>query len=511
MPSSSTTLIGLDLVSVQQKGAHARGEPWQTTLIMDGHSEPPPFLSWAAEVVTQCFHGNSWDTFPAAACIRERVPSAISFSKSPGGSRFSLVLASSITLSCLNSTWMWNAGTVLKGTFERSGSNFQRKQQVHLKSWKGEFKTDDSQDNFQLKVWIKTGYFQKVNESSSLRPYPSTLASANNLLKPSHTTCFEFSTDAAVFAKAVWPGRLSLTHGNASGKLMTSREATPHCPKCRTPDERCAEGWGEQLTAAGTGQRVWQQNHNGPWNTEGAWGRAWLATRASQGKAWPCPRCWQRAAGLRPRAALTAATWGNRLCPPRHGMETGGEGKPRPLGWMTTSWRHTLPHRPEPARQRRGWNLETRRAEGSTAASPPQPLPAPPPAPARQPPPSLTCLRPRRRRRPPRPPGDDVAAVPLLTWRPPGCYGTASPPGSASQPRSVGGRKARGRAAQERRQAGRRDGRGLPQETAVRERCRVCATAGGSECGVNSPRRPRAFSSFGAKNAQAKLESHRNL
>lgn len=60
---------------------------------------------------------------------------------------------------------------------------------------------------------------------------------------------------------------------------------------------------------------------------------------------------------------------------------------------------------------------------GSAAASPPaprRPLPALPPAPARRPPPALTCRRPPRRRR------RRVAAASLLTWRPPGCYGTAS-------------------------------------------------------------------------------------
>lgn len=42
-----------------------------------------------------------------------------------------------------------------------------------------EFKNDDSRDNLQPKVWIKTGYFQKVNKSSAGHLYPSALASAN--------------------------------------------------------------------------------------------------------------------------------------------------------------------------------------------------------------------------------------------------------------------------------------------------------------------------------------------
>lgn len=348
---------------------------------MDGHSEPPPFLSWAAEVVTQCFHHNSWDTFPAAACIRERVPGAISFSRSPGVSRFSLVLASSITLSCLNSTWMWNAGTVLRRTFERSRSNLQRKQQVHLKSWKAEFKTDASQDNFQPKVWNKTGYFQKVNESSPLCPYPSPPASANNPPKPSHTRCSAFLTDAAVFAKAVWAGRLSPTHGNASEKLTTSREATPHCPKSWTPEGRCAEGWGGSRGLRKRGRGCDSSTTAGA-ETEGRRGarpdRPPGPPRVRQGHVTAVGNRLPRLALGPPSQPPPEAT--DRV-PGDAAWKRAGKGSRGRWGeWLRVSVTPSPTPPSPPARQRGGRSPETRRAEGSAAASRPQPLPAPPPA-----------------------------------------------------------------------------------------------------------------------------------
>lgn len=57
-----------------------------------------------------------------------------------------------------------------------------------------------------LKSLQKEVIFWEVNQSSSGHPYPSTLVSANNPLKPSPPTPFESVTAAVVFAQVIGPG-----------------------------------------------------------------------------------------------------------------------------------------------------------------------------------------------------------------------------------------------------------------------------------------------------------------